>query len=147
MASVAVRLWLPRNIRIEHVIEIVNNALHSIQMAPPFTDSLQHIIDTMCPHGSSDLQAHCFRLCFPRGPVISTERLPLTRHLRLDVSFRPTNLEITHLASQRPRTFRSDTIVRDIVPPSLEILSRIFSGSPYFFSASFARYSHNNLSL
>lgn len=145
MASIAVRLWVPRNVDTVEVINVVNDALRSIEMAPPFTDSLQSMIDTMFDP-TDDVVAMCFRLSFPRGPVISTERIESAmRRISDDVynsawssfpNVGPTpdvfvrgtiqglgNLEVTHLASRRIPYTRTDTLIRDITgPPTISAM-------------------------
>lgn len=147
MASIAVRLWCPEHIPTSEIIHIVNDSLQRINMVPPFTDTLQAIIDRSVS-SSSRLHAYCFRLTFPRGPVISTEQLPLSRNptLRLTnhlFSDRQTprtmhtiNLsdlpmfESSHTASSRsvPYSIQTrDTLIRDIQPGMISPIGSGFS--------------------
>ncbi len=135
MACIAIRLWCPESISSSELIHVVNNSIRNLNIAPPFTESLQNIINTMYPD-SNRLRAHCFRLTFPRGPVISAESLPLTRIVHTggfnrsihNVLFQGTlqglennpRFELAHFASSRlPRSLRSDTLIRDIHPNAI----------------------------
>lgn len=128
MACIAVRLWCPHSVPLNQIVHVVNSSLQTMNIPPPFTDTLQRIIDSSFPE-SDRMQAHCFRLNFPRGPVISTEPLQLTRHQNMGFNVSSAllrglidgvgaiNLESIHMGSARPM---GDTIIRDMEPDELE---------------------------
>lgn len=135
MTSIALRLWIPSDIPISVIRETVNNTLRNRQLRPPFTDTLQSIINDMYLNRSTGrLIGHVFRLDFPRGPVISIEQLPNSirrMHDRPDfasilfqgtvsgLSHRSAMLERVHMASVP----YSDTLIRDLQPSQVTMQS------------------------
>ena len=146
MACIAVRLWCPHNVSLNRIIHVINESLLTMNIPPPFTDALQTLVDNSFP-ASDRMEAHCFRLNFPRGPIVSTEPLRIVRRsnvydnpyggiinnsrnsLRQNVShtllegllnnsaLRSSSLEMLEFV--HTGSARGDTIIRDIDPDSI----------------------------